>query len=71
MSVPAAKPYKAVAAFVLTFLSTLAVAFDPAAEHHPVTWQEWAFVIIGSLVTTAAVYGITNPPAGMIRRERI
>ena len=60
------KPYKAVAAFVLTFLSSLSVAFDPAAERHPVTWQEWAFVIIGSLVSTAVVYGVTNPPANNV-----
>lgn len=55
------QPYKAIAAFVLTFLGLLVQSFDPAAAHHPVTWQEWVVTIVGSLISAGAVYGITNP----------
>jgi hypothetical protein len=57
------KPYKAIAAFVFAFLTALGVAFDPAAAHHPVTWQEWVFVVIGSLITAYATWQVTNPVA--------
>ena len=58
-------PDKAVVAAVLTFLSTLAVALDPAADKHPVTVTEWAFIVITSAITAGAVWVKANRPAGV------
>jgi hypothetical protein len=55
------KPYKAIAAFVLTFLGLLLQSLEPTAEHHPVTAIEWVVTILGALATAGAVYGVTNP----------
>lgn len=55
------KPYKAIAAFVLTFLGLLIQSLEPTAKHHPVTTIEWVVTIVGALVSAGAVYGITNP----------
>lgn len=54
------KPYKAVAAFIFTFLGLVIQAINGGDDKFTV--NEWIVIIIGSLVTTAAVYGITNPP---------
>lgn len=55
------KPYKAIAAFIVTFLGLLVQSLEPGAEHHPVSATEWAVTIVGALVAAAAVYGVTNP----------
>lgn len=57
----ATKPYKAIAAFVLTFLGLLVQAVTAKADAREITVQEWIVIVVGSLVTTGAVYGITNP----------
>lgn len=55
------KPYKAIAAFVLTFLALLLQSLEPGAEHHPVSTTEWIVTILGALVSAGVVYGVTNP----------
>lgn len=59
---PTTKPYKAVAAFVLTFLGTLIASIQGRKEFSELTALEWLIVIGSALVTTAVVYGVTNPP---------
>ena len=56
------KPYKAVAAFVLTFLGTLLASIQGRKEFGDLTALEWLIVIGTALVTTGVVYGLTNPP---------
>lgn len=56
------KPYKAAAAFVLTFLGTLLASIQGRKEFADLTVLEWLIIIGSALVTTGAVYGITNPP---------
>lgn len=56
------KPYKAAAAFVLTLLGLIVQALVDRGGS-TITGREWFIIVIGSLVTTGAVYGITNPPA--------
>ena len=56
------KPYKAVAAFVLTFLGLIVQALtDRGAD--VISGREWFVIVVGSLVTTGVVYGVSNPPA--------
>jgi uncharacterized membrane protein YcaP (DUF421 family) len=59
---PQTKPYKAVVAFVLTFLGTLLASVQGRKEFSDLTTLEWLIVVGTALVTTGAVYGITNPP---------
>lgn len=59
---PTTQPYKAVAAFVLTFLGTLLASIQGRKEFADLTALEWLIVVGTALVTTGAVYGITNPP---------
>lgn len=59
----ATKPYKAVAGFILTFLGLVVQALVGQGDAG-ITVREWAVIVIGSLVTAGAVYGITNPPTG-------
>lgn len=59
---PTTKPYKAFAAFVLTFLGTLLASIQGRKEFSELTALEWLIVIGSALVTTAVVYGVTNPP---------
>lgn len=59
---PATKPYKAVAAFVLTFLGTLVASIQGRKEFADLTALEWLIIVVSALVTTGAVYQITNPP---------
>lgn len=54
------KPYKAIAGFVLTFLGLVVQAITGKADSG-ITLQEWIVIIVGSLVSAGAVYGITNP----------
>ena len=58
------KPYKAVAAFVLTFIGTLIATVQGRPSVEGMTLLDWIIVIGSSLVVTGAVYGVTNPPKG-------
>ena len=53
---------KAVAAFVLTFLGTLLASIQGRKEFNELTVLEWIIVVGSALVTTGAVYGISNRP---------
>lgn len=59
---PQTKPTKAAAAFVLTFLGTLLASIQGRREFSDLTALEWLIVIGTAIVTTGAVYGITNRP---------
>lgn len=54
------KPYKAIAAFVLTFAGLLIQAITGHGDG-AISGQEWLVIIVGSLVSAGGVYGITNP----------
>lgn len=58
------KPYKAVAAFVLTFAGLVIQAVTSSPADQAITGKEWLVIVVGALVTTGAVYGITNPANG-------
>lgn len=59
---PATKPYKAVAAFVLTFLASLLALVQDKTEFTDLTPLQWLIAVVSALVTAATVYGVTNPP---------
>ena len=56
------QPYKAIAAFVLYVLGTILAAVSGKTDFSDLTTFQWCVVIGGAVVTTGAVYGITNPP---------
>lgn len=60
---PTTKPYKAVAAFVVTFVSTLLVSIQDKTEFTDLSVLQWVVVVLSSLVSAAVVFGVTNPPA--------
>lgn len=64
MTRPDTKPYKAIAAFVLTFLGTLYATVQGRTDLDTMGWRDWLIIVVASLVTTGAVYGITNPAIG-------
>ena len=56
------QPYKAVGAFALTFLGALLASVSGKTNFNDLTPFQW-FVVVGSaLVTSGAVWGISNPP---------
>lgn len=57
------KPYKAVAAFVLTALGLVVQALIGKADN-AITAREWFIIVAGSVVTAAVTWGVTNPPQG-------
>lgn len=56
------KPYKAVAAFVLTFLSALLALVQDKTEFSDLTPLQWLIAVTSALVTAGVVYGISNTP---------
>lgn len=59
---PATKPYKAFAAFALTFLTALLALVQDKTQFTDLTPLQWLIAVVSALVTSAAVYGVTNPP---------
>lgn len=55
------KPFKAVAAFVLTFLGTLIASVQGKKEFTELTLLEWLIIVGSALVTSGTVWGVTNP----------
>lgn len=55
------RPYKAIAAFVLTFLGTLWANLSGHDSLGNMSAMEWLSIIVPTLVATGAVYGIANP----------
>lgn len=59
---PQTKPYKAVAAFAITFIGAVLVSVQDKTEFSDLRPLQWLVVVGFALVNTAAVYQITNPP---------
>lgn len=59
---PTTKPYKAFAAFALTFLASLLALVQDKTEFTDLTPLQWVIAVVSALVTAATVYGVTNPP---------
>ena len=59
---PTTKPYKAAVAFILTFLSALLALVQDKTEFGDLTALQWLIAVVSALVTSAAVWGVTNPP---------
>lgn len=57
----ARRPYKAIAAFVLTVLGTFWAAVQAAGDVTSLDLMGWLSIIIPTLLTTGAVYGVSNP----------
>lgn len=60
---PTTKPYKAAAAFALTFIGALIATIQGRTDLDTMNVVDWLIVIGSALVTAGTVYGITNPPA--------
>ena len=56
------QPYKAIAAFVLTFLGSLLATVQGRTNLDTMKPVDWVIVVASALVTAGAVYGVTNPP---------
>lgn len=56
------QPFKAVGAFVLTFLGALLASVSGKTNFGDLTLFQWCVVVVSALVTSGAVWGITNPP---------
>lgn len=56
------KPYKAVAAFVLTFIGALIASIQGRPDIDSLKLIDWLIIVGSALVTSGAVYGVTNPP---------
>ncbi len=57
-----AKPYKAVIAFVFTFLAALFASIQGQPTLDGMSTLDWVVVVLGALVTAGAVYVVRNPP---------
>lgn len=56
------QPYKAIAAFVLTFLGALIASIQGRPTLDGMHLVDWLIVIGSALVTAGATYQISNPP---------
>lgn len=55
------RPYKAIAAFVLTFLTALYATIQGRTDLDTMKLADWLIVLLGAVVTAGATYAITNP----------
>lgn len=55
------RPWKAIAAFVLTVLGLLWASLEGRDDLGNMTTMEWLAIIVPTILTTGAVYGIRNP----------
>lgn len=62
------KPYKAVIAFVLTFLSTLLAQIADKTSFSDLTPLQWLIVVVSSVVTSGGVYIVDNNPGAYTRK---
>lgn len=58
---PPTKPFKAIAAFLLTALGLVVQALIGRGDS-TITGREWFVIVAGAVVTAAVTYGVTNPP---------
>ena len=56
------QPYKAVAAFVLTFIGALIASIQGRPTLDGMGPVDWLIVVGSALVTAGATYQIANPP---------
>ncbi len=57
------RPYKAVAAFVLSFLTALYATLQGREDLDSTRLVDWLIVVLGAIVTAGATYAVTNPKA--------
>jgi len=62
MPTTATQPYKAVAAFVVTFLAALLAQVQDKTEFGDLTTLQWLVAVVSALVSAAVVWGVPNPP---------
>lgn len=55
------RPYKAVAAFVLSFLTALYATLQGRADLDSTRPIDWVIIILGAIVTAGATFAVTNP----------
>ena len=56
------QPYKAVAAFVLTFIGALIATIQGRTDINTMKPLDWLIVVGSALATAGTVYGVRNPP---------
>jgi hypothetical protein len=57
------KPYKAVVAFVLSFLTALYATLQGRTDLDSMKAIDWLIVIMGAVVTAGGTYLVSNQPA--------
>lgn len=57
----ATKPYKAVVAFLLTFVATLLATLQGRTDLDTTTVLDWIIIIGSAVVTAGSVFVTTNP----------
>lgn len=58
------QPYKAIVAFVLTFLATLLASIEGNGNIGDMGWTDWLTVVLSAVITAGAVFQVTNPGTG-------
>jgi hypothetical protein len=58
------KPYKAVVAFVLSFLTALYATLQGKTDLDSMGALDWLIVVMGAVVTAGATYVVSNQPSG-------
>ncbi len=58
------KPYKAIAALVVTFIGLLWANLEGKEQWDTLGFQDWVTIVVPTVLATAAVYGIRNPKVG-------
>lgn len=55
------RPYKAVVAFILAFLTALYATLQGRPDLENLKPLDWGIIVLGALVTAGATYVVTNP----------
>jgi uncharacterized membrane protein YcaP (DUF421 family) len=55
------RPWKAVVAFVLAFLTALYATLQGRTDLESMKALDWVIVVLGAVVTAGATYVVTNP----------
>jgi hypothetical protein len=56
-----ARPWKAIVAFVLAFLTALYATLQGRPDVDQMKALDWAIVVLGAVVTAGATYVVSNP----------
>lgn len=65
------KPYKAVVAWVLSFLGALLMLVQDKTEFNDLTALQWLIALITSAVVAGGVWTIPNPAKGVRAKYRL